>query len=123
MIQSNLQDLPNTSISIIISPHIGLSILKSLYPPPAPPSTHSLSETSTAGSSSARVTRSSSALNWKNGPKGVWFQPGAESDEIRAYVAEMGLGDRVICAGNHECILVEGDELLKSRKEGGGSRL
>jgi hypothetical protein len=89
-----LKDLSQTSISVIISPHLGLNILKSLYP------------------DSGRVTRSS------NGPKGVWFQPGAESDEIRAYVKERGLEGKVICAGNHECILVEGDELLRTRKGG-----
>lgn len=72
--------------------------MKSLYPP---------------SSSDSRTTRSSI-----KGPKGVWFQPGAESDEIRRYVKEMGLEGRVVCAGNHECILVEGDELLRSRKIG-----
>ena len=93
-IQSELKDLSQTSISVIISPHLGLNILKSLYP------------------DSGRVTRSNT------GPRGVWFQPGAESDEIRQYVRERGLEGKVVCAGNHECILVEGDDLLKSRKGG-----
>lgn len=93
--QLELKDLSQTSISVIISPHLGLNILKSLYP-----------------ESSGRVTRSS------NGPKGVWFQPGAESDEIRQYVRKRGLEGKVVCAGNHECILVEGDELLRTRKGG-----
>ncbi|RYE13893.1 MAG: hypothetical protein EOP45_20495 [Sphingobacteriaceae bacterium] len=97
-----LENLSETSISIIINPVIGLSILKSLYPP----------------LTGERVTRSTSSYSNK-GPKGVWFQPGAESDEIRAYVREMGLEGRVVCAGNHECILVEGDRLLGNRKVGG----
>jgi len=97
-IQLELQDLSETSISIIISPHIGLDVLKSLYPP---------------SSSTSRTTRSTTN---STRPKGVWFQPGAESDEIRQYVKELGLEDKVVCAGNHECILVEGDDLLKSRK-------
>jgi len=91
-----LKDLSQTSISVIISPHLGLNILKSLYP----------------DSDTGRVTRST------GGPKGVWFQPGAESDEIRAFVKERGLEGKVVCAGNHECILVEGDDLLRSRKGG-----
>ena len=93
--QLELKDLSQTSISVIISPHIGLNILKSLYP------------------DSGRVTRSNT-----EGPKGAWFQPGAESDEIRQYVKERGLEGKVVCAGNHECILVEGDDLLRSRKGG-----
>ena len=91
-----LKDLSQISISVIISPHLGLDILKSLYPDSGP----------------GRVTRST------GGPKGVWFQPGAESDEIRAFVRERGLEGKVVCAGNHECILVEGDDLLRSRKGG-----
>jgi hypothetical protein len=94
--QLELKDLSQTSISVIISPHLGLNILKSLYP-----------------ESPGRVTRSNT-----EGPKGVWFQPGAESDEIRQYVKERGLDGKVICAGNHECILIEGDDLLRSRKGG-----
>jgi hypothetical protein len=99
LIQTTLPDLSQTSISIIINPAIGIQILKSLYP-----------------QSSKTRTRS------KSGPRGVWFQPGAESSEIRQYVSEMGLGDRVICSGHGECILEDGEEVLKMRK-GEGSRL
>ena len=106
--QTELPDLSETSISIIINPTIGLEILKSLYPP--------------STSSGTRITRSNSSTG--KGPKGVWFQPGAESPDIRAYVKDMGLSDRVICSGNGECILEDGDEVLKMRKKGAeGSRL
>jgi predicted CoA-binding protein len=92
-----LPDLPTTSISIIINPKIGIQILKSLYP------------------IDSRRTRSS-------GPKSIWFQPGAESEEIKQYVKEMGLEGKVVCNG--ECILEEGDDVLRKRSASGGdSRL
>lgn len=43
-------------------------------------------------------------------PRAVWFQPGAESEEIRAYVAKRNLHDKVVLGG--PCILVLGDRLL-----------
>ena len=48
------------------------------------------------------------------GPKGVWFQPGAESPEIISYIKERGLEGRVIWGG--ACILEDGDEVMKSRR-------
>jgi hypothetical protein len=86
--QTELPDLSSTSISVIIHPVVGLGILKSLFP--FPPS-HSE-------------------------PRAVWFQPGAESDEIRAYVKERRLEDKVILGG--PCILRQGDALLAERKVG-----
>ncbi|GFZ50489.1 hypothetical protein JCM24511_08246 [Saitozyma sp. JCM 24511] len=83
-----LPDLPSTSISVIIHPSLGLGILKSLYPtPPAPAE-----------------------------PRGIWFQPGAESDEIRAYAKQRGIEDRVVAGG--QCILKQGDALMGERKVG-----
>lgn len=86
--QTALPDLPSTSISVIIHPSLGLGILKSLYPtPPAPAE-----------------------------PRGIWFQPGAESDEIRAYAKQRGIEDRVVAGG--QCILKQGDALMGERKVG-----
>ncbi|KAI0081986.1 NAD-P-binding protein [Panus rudis PR-1116 ss-1] len=44
------------------------------------------------------------------GVPALWLQPGAEDAEVRKYVEENGLSDRVVYA----CILVEGDGILKS---------
>jgi predicted CoA-binding protein len=86
--QTALPDLPSTSISVIIHPSLGLGILKSLYPtPPAPAE-----------------------------PRAIWFQPGAESDEIRAYAKERGIEDRVVASG--QCILKQGDALMSERRIG-----
>lgn len=92
--QTTLPELGNTSISIIIHSSIGLGILKSLYP------------ADTDGRRTRSATLSSS-------PRAVWFQPGAESEEIRHYVRDMGLEGKVILGG--PCILVEGEELLRAR--------
>lgn len=40
----------------------------------------------------------------------LWLQPGAENDEVRAYIEEAGLKDRVVLGG--PCVLVLGDRLL-----------
>lgn len=87
--QTQLSDLGQTSISIIVNPAQSLPILKSLYP--TPPSS--------------------------NEPHGVWFQPGADDDAVRAYVKERGLEDRVVVGGR--CVLVDGDRILRSIKEVG----
>lgn len=84
----NLPELNNTSISIIIHPSIGIGLLKSLFP-------------------DGRRTRSSPS------PRAVWFQPGAESEEIRAYVRDHGLEGRVVLGG--PCILEDGDVVMRKR--------
>lgn len=51
-------------------------------------------------------------------PQAVWFQPGAESEEIKQFVNDRGIGDRVVLGG--PCILVMGEGLLATyRKEEG----
>lgn len=54
------------------------------------------------------ILKSAKALN----VPALWLQPGAEDDEVRKYVAESGLTDKVILGG--PCILVEGDGIIKS---------
>ncbi|KAJ1304937.1 hypothetical protein OPQ81_006070 [Rhizoctonia solani] len=46
------------------------------------------------------------------GVPAFWLQPGAEDDDVRAYVTEAGLTDRVVLGG--PCVLVSGDEIRKS---------
>ena len=90
VVQTQL-DLTNTSISIIISPAIGIKVLQSLFPP-----------------------NDSGGVE----PRGVWFQPGAENEAIQTYVVERGLQDRVVFGG--PCVLVSGDAVMKAigSKEG-----
>lgn len=42
----------------------------------------------------------------------LWLQPGAEDDEVKRYVEEADLGDKVILGG--PCILVDGPSVLRS---------
>ncbi|KAF8893513.1 NAD(P)-binding protein [Infundibulicybe gibba] len=42
----------------------------------------------------------------------IWLQPGAEDPAVIDYIKEHGLADRVIYGG--PCILVEGDQIIKS---------
>ncbi|TXT13261.1 hypothetical protein VHUM_00628 [Vanrija humicola] len=74
-----LQELDKTSLSWILHPALGFPLLKELYGPDA------------KGKS----------------PVGVWIQPGAESDEIEAFIKEHGLEDKIVVGG--ACILVHGD--------------
>ncbi|CAE6455726.1 unnamed protein product [Rhizoctonia solani] len=46
------------------------------------------------------------------GVPAFWIQPGAEDDEVRAYVTEAGLTNKVVLGG--PCVLVSGDELRQS---------
>lgn len=41
-------------------------------------------------------------------PHSVWLQPGAESDEIEAFIKEHNLSDRIVLGG--PCVLLHGDE-------------
>lgn len=113
-----LDNLENTSISIIINPAIGLGILKSLYPNP-PSAQPDIKDDTTPSSQnqeqSQRQTRSQTQQTRETvkGPKGVWFQPGAESPEIINYIKEMGLEKKVIWGG--ACILEDGDHVMKKR--------
>jgi predicted CoA-binding protein len=66
---------------MIIAPALGLEMMRRLFPTPRMPA---------------------------NEPRAVWFQPGADSDEIAAFVHERGLGAKVVM-GNHACVLVSGD--------------
>ncbi|KAL1408050.1 hypothetical protein Q8F55_004847 [Vanrija albida] len=74
-----LDQLDKTSLSWILHPALGFPLLKELYGPEA------------KGKS----------------PVGVWIQPGAESDEIEAFIKEHGLEDKIVVGG--ACILVHGD--------------
>lgn len=74
-----LKELDKTSLSWILHPALGFPLLKELYGPEA------------KGKS----------------PVGVWIQPGAESDEIEAFIKEHGLEDKIVVGG--ACILVHGD--------------
>lgn len=47
-------------------------------------------------------------------PVSVWFQPGAESPEIAAFVRERGLEERVIMGGL--CLFVHGDRAREMAK-------
>lgn len=80
-LQTDLPDLPNTSLSFIISPKVGITMLKDLFPSPR---------------------------NAAKEPNSVWLQPGAESDEIEAFIKEHNLSDRIVLGG--PCVLVHGDE-------------
>ncbi|WVW85113.1 hypothetical protein I302_107150 [Kwoniella bestiolae CBS 10118] len=95
---TQIPDLPSTSISIIINPLVGIDILKSLYPIPPNP----IKE-----------------------PRGIWFQPGADSADIWEYVKKRGIEDKVI--GQGACVYRDGDgvlEKIKEEAEGkGGSKL
>ncbi|BEJ17440.1 hypothetical protein CspHIS471_0608410 [Cutaneotrichosporon sp. HIS471] len=73
-----LPDLRNTSLSMIISPKLGYDFLKQLYADPA------------------------------KKPHSMWFQPGAENDEIEAFIKEHNLSDEIVIGG--PCVLVHGDE-------------
>lgn len=108
-----LDNLENTSISIIINPIIGLGILKALYPP-SPPSPAPETETEVGNT---RQTRSQTQMQRAKGggPRGIWFQPGAESRDIISYVKEMGLEDRVVWGG--ACILEDGDHVRKQKSK------
>jgi predicted CoA-binding protein len=44
-------------------------------------------------------------------PHAVWLQPGAESDEIEAFIKEHGLADKIVLGG--PCVLLHGDEARK----------
>lgn len=41
-------------------------------------------------------------------PHAVWLQPGAESDEIEAFIKEHNLSDKIVLGG--PCVLLHGDE-------------
>lgn len=41
-------------------------------------------------------------------PHGVWLQPGAESDEIEAFIKERDIADKVVLGGL--CVFVHGDD-------------
>ena len=81
---TDLPDLGNTSLSVIISPKMGLPMLKTLF-----------------GGSVAQ-------------PHAVWLQPGAESDEIEAFIKEHNLSDRIVFGG--PCVLVHGDQAIQEAK-------
>lgn len=63
---------------MIISPKLGLGMLQKLYADPA------------------------------KKPHSVWLQPGAESDEIEAFIKEHNLSDEIVFGG--PCVLVHGDQ-------------
>ena len=42
----------------------------------------------------------------------LWLQPGAEDEAVISYIKDNGLSDKVIYGG--PCILVEGDNVIKS---------
>lgn len=88
--QSQIPDLPNTSVSFIISPKLGLEMLKQLYPDPPT----------------------------GNEPRAVWFQPGAESDDIYLYCKRLGITEKLV-SHDHACVLVSGDD---ARKQAQASR-
>ncbi|CAE6345296.1 unnamed protein product [Rhizoctonia solani] len=46
------------------------------------------------------------------GVPAFWIQPGAEDDEVRKYVTEAGLTEKVVLGG--PCVLVSGDGIRKS---------
>ncbi|WWC71132.1 uncharacterized protein I206_105085 [Kwoniella pini CBS 10737] len=82
-----IQNLNKTSISIIINPKLGLTILKILYPIPS----------------------------IENEPRSIWFQPGADDELIWEYVKERNLKNKVI--GKGSCIYRDGDNLLNQIKK------
>lgn len=63
---------------MIISPKLGASMLKELY------------------------------KNDKTKPFALWFQPGAENEEIENFIKEHNLENRVVVGG--PCVLLHGDE-------------
>ncbi|CAE6462444.1 unnamed protein product [Rhizoctonia solani] len=46
------------------------------------------------------------------GVPAFWIQPGAENDEVRKYVIDAGLSEKVVLGG--PCVLVSGDGIRKS---------
>lgn len=63
---------------MIISPKLGANMLKELY------------------------------KSEKTQPFALWFQPGAENEEIEAFIKEHNLENRVVIGG--PCVLLHGDE-------------
>jgi predicted CoA-binding protein len=49
-------------------------------------------------------------------PHALWFQPGAESDEIWQFVKARGIVDKVVI-GDDACVLVSGDDALRALKK------
>ncbi|KIR27498.1 hypothetical protein I307_05559 [Cryptococcus deuterogattii 99/473] len=80
-----IPSLPSTSVSIIIHPSKSLGILQNLFSNP--------SQT----------------------PYSVWFQPGADDENIWKWVKEKGLEDKVI--GRGACVLRDGDSVLSAIQE------
>jgi hypothetical protein len=91
--QLALPDLAHTSISIIIHPSRSLPILRALFDSARP--------------DDAR-------------PWGVWFQPGAADEGVRAFVRDEGLGGRVVLDG---CVLVSGDAVREAEGVKGRGKL
>ncbi|TXT09603.1 uncharacterized protein COLE_03537 [Cutaneotrichosporon oleaginosum] len=85
---TQLPDLANTSISVILHPALGIKMMHTLFPEPRRPEAE---------------------------PHALWFQPGAESDEIWEFVKARGITDKVVL-GDHACILVSGDDARKAPK-------
>ena len=80
-----ISDISNTAISVIINPKIGAGILEKLY-----------------------------SDGKERGPWAVWFQPGAENNEIAAFVKSHGLEDKVVYGG--PCVLRSSRALLAERQ-------
>ncbi|WVQ84229.1 hypothetical protein IAT38_006380 [Cryptococcus sp. DSM 104549] len=92
-----IPSLPETSVSIIINPTLGLPILQSLFPVATPASPEP------------------EKTLW---PRAVWFQPGADNALIWNWINERRLEERFVGLG--ACVWRDGDQVLKEIKEGKG---
>ena len=68
--ESELPDLANTSISVIVNPKLTLAMLQALFS--RDPSTF---------------------------PKAIWLQPGTEDAHVQDFVKEKGVQDRMVMGG------------------------
>lgn len=94
---SELKSPAETSISIITNPKVGhFSPFSALL----------------RSTSCRKVTLGILKEGKERGVPAFWLQPGAEDDEVRAYVEEAGLKDKVVLGG--PCILISGDGVRKS---------
>lgn len=84
----------------------GLGTLKSIAELPSPTTT-SVSII-TPPSITLKVLKEAKEL----GIPALWLQPGAEDEEVKLYVEEAGIKDKVILGG--PCILVDGASVLRS---------
>jgi len=84
----------------------GLATLKKLSDLPSP------STTSISVVTPAPITLNILKEAKELGIPALWLQPGTDNEEVRSYIVDAGLQDKVIFGG--PCVLVEGENIIKS---------